>query len=123
MSPLNCTPLYLQIYISFIFLQDHINNLGSYITIDFDEGSQLPGHDWATKMYWETTAESWKVCRAMCHYHHTTVCKIFAYSNQRCYLGDPSGTYHTILSGEYLKVNGDYGNFSKDHFEKSLHNF
>ena len=97
-----------------IIFTDHINSLDSYVTNTFQHGSYLSGSDWSSRMYLETTAESFLACKAICYYHETNKCKIFAYSNQKCYLGDPSGTY-TVVSSQYSsKMYGDYGNSFTD---------
>lgn len=59
-------------------------------------------------MYLETTAESFEMCRAICHYHHTSRCIIFAFTNPGCYLGDPLGDFNTITATANVYVWGDY---------------
>ena len=94
-----------------IIFADHINSLDSYVTNTFQHGNYLPGSDWSSRMYFETAAESFLACKAMCYYHQTNKCKLFAYNSGKCYLGDPSGTYTAVSSGEYSYIYGDYGNF------------
>ena len=79
------------------------------MTVDFQQGNSLPGSDWSQRMYLETIAESFEVCRAMCYFHDIVPCKLFAYDNPKCYFGDPLGEYSTVSSDATLYIQGDYG--------------